>query len=538
MSRGRMVFIVSFVVLGCADKGRVKGQHQVEETVKAPPKISALTDLGGLPVLSSGALNDALSDGRFTPGEWVVVGGEHLSGDNTAVRIGETVTPIAAQLETGLLVRMPRDLVPFGTTTLTVTTPFGSDSISFRPQAYLVASDTSANQLRFFRTVSAPEKAPAFEPECEAVSLERVRLHARSGSGALLYATAGAKDTDAHEPQARALMIVHMGAPDHPAVIGQALFSSVDGPIEMAVTGDGSYLVLLTQTELFVFDIIDEAAPKQIASLNLAHDGISEGGYLGMALLRGGEAAVLLDGLANRLSVVDLEQKRDPKLVSHLEVLEDEMPRTVDLVTDRSDDTVVHVVTGANLRLAKNMFHRFAPKLLSHLKSGDEGTSSRLLSYRLVGDRLSAVREIALPSRTVPLFVSSDKDGGLFVSAADFNITTISADDSVMGGLRMAVGVLADAVKLGSIFHIDRDGNISKYAEGMSLFLTMTKAFGDSSNSALVLRVIVKKFPPSIGVKLSVDTLDSSGKRVSEQPLRELSWSFLIPPYTTPDISF
>jgi hypothetical protein len=528
--------ILLIVFFGCAEKGMVRNQQM--EIVREPPKIASMVDLGGMPVLSSGTVNETMSDGRFTPGEWFVVKGRYLSDDSTEVRIGEIQTPVVAHLDTGLLVRMPRSVSPSTATTLKVSTTFGSDSIAFRPQVYLVVSDPSGNALRFFRTVSNDAGTPGFEPECDAVPFERVRAHVLSRSGALLYAVAGAKESGDDRPSARELRVVHMGAREHPIAVGSVPFTTVDGPASMVMSDDGNYLIVLTQTELLIFDVLDEAAPRLTSQLNLRSEGMSEGGYSSLALVDGGRAAVLLDGMANRLTVIDLRHKKAPRIASHMTVLEDSIPRLVDVVADRGGSGMIHVVSGPNLRLAKNLFHKFAPKLFEHLKSGAPAAEGQLLTFRLEANTLQEVRRVALPKRTVPLHLYSTQRGDTFVSAVDFAIADLAEVDSVMGGIRTATEIMTDAVKLGSILRVDTDGNTEKLADGVSLFLTLTEIPDDNRVVALVMRIAVKKFPPSLGVMLSIDTLDESGKRIAEQRLRKLSWTSAIPPYTTPSISF
>jgi hypothetical protein len=524
------------ILLGCAEKGRVRSSAAVKAT--KPPKIERQMDLGGLPVLRDGNLTESLSDGRYTPGEWVAIIGDQLSDADTQVTVGGVEVPVAAHLDDRLLIRLPRRLPLHQAVDVVVKTPMGEDSVEIHPQSYLVVSDPHANEVRFFRSVATETDRGMFEPECDAVALNRARFHVVSRSGAFLYAIASAKDSAAEEETERELMVIHMGAKDHPLEMDSATFPSVDGPTDMALDGAMAHLLVLTQTELLVFDVQEETKPKLQSQLFLSDAGISDGGYTRMAILKKGDTAVLLDAVGNRLTVVDLSQDSQPRIVTHINTEEGELPRVVDLVADRADDRTFHVIEGPNLRLAKEMFHKYAPKLLTHIQSRDASALCRVVTYRLEGDTVHRHTETRLPKGTIPLHILSEMNGDLLVSAVDFSVTKLTMPDSLAGGVRMMVGVFTDAIQMGTVFRIGGDGRVSKVATGVSLFLTMADVPGGNGLVSLVMRIAVKKFPPSVGVKLSIDTLDEHGNRVAEQLLRNLSWTFLIPPYSTPIVSF
>lgn len=55
------------------------------QTNKALTKISGLTDLGGLDIPVGGGIPTNFSDGRYSPGEWILVRGNNLGATSVDI---------------------------------------------------------------------------------------------------------------------------------------------------------------------------------------------------------------------------------------------------------------------------------------------------------------------------------------------------------------------------------------------------------------------------------------------------------------------
>ena len=125
------IALLGLLLASCAQKGPIRIHKP--KSVTRPPKIETITDLGGLPVVSQGRINTTYSDGRFTPGEWVLISGKNLTDNRATVHFGERLAPIVDFLENGLLVRMPRGVPYLRPLTVKVITGMGEAEIQIEP---------------------------------------------------------------------------------------------------------------------------------------------------------------------------------------------------------------------------------------------------------------------------------------------------------------------------------------------------------------------------------------------------------------------
>ena len=530
MVRWIQIVVLVWWCIGCAQKGSVRVRQP--KNVTRPPHIAGIVDLGGLPVISSsGALDKSRSDGRFTPGEFVLISGENLDDKRALIRFGDQLSDVVSFVDDGLLVRVPRRITYLRDVVVSVETPMGRATRNIAPQGYLILSDTSNGEIRFFRTEKSAEGRHLLEPECDAVALPGARFHILSRSGAFLYGIPqSASEQGTHAPS-KAITVIHLGAKDHPQEIASIPYSSNGEPMAVAPDTARNRFLLLTTKELFVYSIEDERRPALKATISLEGTDAQRRRYGRIALLKNAEYAVVQDELNNRLVLIHISSRMPLRIVNELVVTRSATPRLIDVMTDSKRDDIVHVLEGPNLYLADGLneiFHR----------TDESKMSSRLISYRLRDEGLYPISEISLEPGAIPLFTGYATNGSKLISLVGTDVMRLGNEEEAKAGLKGATEILLNAMQLGKVIRIDQEGNVSSWTEESALFLTLTSPPDNRGMTAVMMRIGVRKFPPSVGVELSLVIMDDEGRHRDAHTLRNLSWQMLCPPYHVPLVTF
>jgi hypothetical protein len=504
------------------------------------PRLEELVDLGALPL--TGPLSRDASDGVFTPGEWMALLGPGIARKDASVSIAGAPVPVAAYLEKGLIVRVPRGLSPRTPLSVTVSTQRGQSARGFRYVSHVVVSDVSGNALRFLPMAADADKL-FLEPYD--LELTRVRKHVFSADGGLVYAVQAHGEAEAGT---YTLATVHAGAPGHPALLDRVPVRLSAVPQDLVMAGARRQLWLLSQRELVVFDLVQAAHPRELARVSFA-----EGTAWSLASLAGDTRAVVLERDHNLLWLFDMSGPR-PMLVHSEELAPVGMPRaSLRVLADPRDPTRFWLLQGKSLgRFAKRVHTLLTPLrgVIQQAKSAvglsvpppetrastdnDRAPAppARILAF-VLGDTLRLERELALPDASVPLFMSLGRDGRLLVSVISADTTELETLGDNPANLPHLTSWLGRTLQFGRVLAIDPTGvrGPESLAQGMAMFFEVDQ-LPDGQLVASVMRLGVKAIPPGLNIDWNIEA-----PHLQAVAMRSLSWTFVLPPYVSPPVS-
>lgn len=478
----------------------------------SPPQIERLEDLGAL-ALRSGRLQPGEGDGRFTPGEWVVVHGRSLHDAELAVD-GTALAPGGFLPGGSVVVRLPGSLPP-GEHRLVARSPRGEATATFASLVHVIGSDTVGHAVRFLR-VGAGGRDRVEEADLE-VEQENALYHALSPDAGLLYSLGMPGRLGGVPGRAHAIevAIVHLGAAGGPERVGAVTVRMDSYPSAVAVTPRG-LLLLLGMQELIAFSLADPLRPREVG--RLAPSPASGDRWSELAVLHGGAAVAILDGARNRVRAVSLEDPALPREIADLALApEGALPLTVDLVADPADPSAAVVLMGRNLRtlgakakggavkLAGKAFDLVRGKKAAEKPAPEEEATparGRLVTLRLVGGALEKGAETELPWDFIPLFSAPWRDGRFLVSGVAPGALAGKLDASIDSAARV-LRFLKESAQLGKILSVGRDGTVAVEQQGVGLVFDVD-ALPQGELVYSGMRLTGKPLPPFVTVKWGV----------------------------------
>ena len=468
MLRILWVATCSLTLLACARPGQLRLARP--QPTEVAPEIHSLVDLGSLPLPDGRKLSREHSDGVFTPGEWTAVLGRGLAAPDASVSVDGRLLPVRGYLAGGaLLVRVPRGLSPRETHTLEVATPRGRAQRTWSIASFVAVSDAADNRLRFLRM--SPEADRLFDEDTQhGVELPRVRHHAFSADGGLLYALHAGQERDQY-----GISVVHMGASERPARVRTVDMELAGKPVALELSREPARLFVLSQREVIAFDLRDSLRPDELgrAPLNERADPV------GMALLANGTRCAVLDSRGGALWLLDVERGA-PTVLQWLTVRDADGARaSIQVLADQADSDGLWVLSGPNL-------HRLGGRVRGGVDATKRAVQSAaqfvgvgagpaaeetvepegpvptplLTRYRLGSGGLEADRELSLPGGFVPLFARSFADGSLFVSGVGSHEQDYGSLPLNLAGARKAFGLAVRNLFFGRILSVSPTGAV------------------------------------------------------------------------------
>jgi hypothetical protein len=508
------------------------------------PVIERLVDLGGMPLPSSGVLSQDDSDGVLTPGEWVAVLGKGLdAGSRSRVTVDGVVTEIKGHLQGGsLLVQVPRRLPPRKMHQLVVATPSGAATTQFPVRSFVVVGDTSGKTVRFV-PMEPGAKTVLSKPAAE-LEVQEAYFHALSPSGAWLYIVQALGQKDDQKRLGSEIAVVHMGARKLPRRVGSFSIQSAALPTSVAML-DESTLLVLSESELVVCEV-KAGRGAAVARIDLPRTP-PKTLYTDVEVISG-RAAVLLDVYGNAVTLVDLTDLRQPRVVTTLEVGKVKgVPWSIDLDRDPDDAAAVWLLQGPNLRISGDKVSQYADHLTAQTqatlgmkkpglpaqaakqKELDE-SYSRLVRIRAEAGALQIAGERPLPRDFYPFFVAAQPQGEFLISGVTSDVFRFAGLPRSLDGLKSAIDVLTASLQFGRIVRLRADGTAEPLVKGPALYFNL----GTLTDGMVLYSVIRPGFsvlPPSLEVEWGVESAGKSDTDQDYRELAELDWTAVIPPY-------
>ncbi len=502
---------------------------------EGPPELERVVDLGGLDLPGTGVVSEASSDGIVTPGEWLALEGPGLAAPDAIVRFGTRTAAVQGYTQSGgLLVRVPRGLS--NPVALSIETRAGRTVQSLAVESHIVVADVGDQELRIWRTPDT-----SLGEEVSDVPLRGLRANLLSHDGAFLYAAShlGAAGNATPADKYR-LLVMHLGAPNAPAVAKTWDVQLASAPTALALSDDDRSLFVLSESSLAVFDL--EARTRLRPRGQLSFPGGTDGkrSLRSLVVLDGGRRLAVLDSLSDEVMLLDTTQA--PKLTQKLNLKPSgaaagSPPTAIELAADATDPGAFWVLQGVNSRWAGELMKVLSSglRLLPGLVAGSGESvatpdtpswpSPRLRHFATSGAEVHEKNLIELPSDFMPLHLARGPGSALWVSglASDWSRTKLDPG--------RILSSLVATPSIGHVLEVDPAGHISTRLRGLLLVLQLTTRPSDDSPLYTGMRLGPELLPPG----LAVDWVAESYQRQTVR-LRSMEWTSLRPPYLPPSV--
>jgi len=537
-----------FLVLsGCAPKA-VYRTASAPSTGSGKPVIKELIDFGSLPIPNKGLLPRKLSDGRFTPGEWVAIEGDNLPG-NAKISINENIVKAKGYTKTGgLLIQLPTGLDTALLHTLTVQSESGIAKKNLEVDRYIAGSDTEGNLVRFLkmnRRVRGYVEDDQFE-----VSQERPLYSAFSDDGGVLYSV-GLPDEKAKKGKGRfpvEIAAIHLGAPEKPELVASKRLNLDSRVTDISACGENR-LAILAVSDFALFDVENPLSPKLIAGLSLPGKD-DNAMFVEVACVDNGKKAGVLDAERNLLQLIDLSQPEKPKLLNSFKFHpEDSSPLALDMINaEEGGASEVWVLLGPSLRRAtrrtggllsdakKNIskfFKRKEDDPPSEKPSSEKkqerpsGKVHELARMDLSGETPDLKQQIKLSDTFYSLRLFAEKDGNLLISGVDRDGLDFSNDEDDKSAIKALWERIKKTSHFGRVVAVDKStGTSTVKLKGLTIFMDMSKLPDN--------RLVYSGFHLTGTISFPY-VAAAWGTGVEERGFfsqRKLSWKMIFPPYT------
>lgn len=530
----RLLLIVLFAtltqLLGCASSSKAP----VTLDPIALPIINSFRDIGAL-VPSTANLKKMESDERIFPGELLAISGAHIA--DCQIEVDGIPTEIEKVLAKEILVRVPLGLNPLKKHTLTITNDFGSASLEFFSQHYIIASDTDDNRLHFMRT-HAEEKGHIEMDTAYKMELDhkRVMLTLLSPSGGFLYSF-GTEEKQSSKQSVSgnlfqvSLKLIHLAAQGEPKELKELSLKLHSQPVAVTMA-DENHLLLIGSRDVAILDVSDELTPKLVHRFDLT-PALEEPHYIDAIALNGGRHLVALESLSNQLVVYDLADIRQPELINRVAIYPGlELPVTVDLEADPNSPNQFWVLAGSNLRsLASNLLTE-TQKLLTEKEKELGKVPEQLVQFTLENQQLQAKDTIPLPENFVPFFARFGSNEQLYVTGVNGNFIDFETMEFDLSLFKKLMGGLFNTVQFGRVLQITpATQEVTNHAQGLGLYyhLDYLEEFGPIFSLYKMGGTI---WAPYVKVKWGVGV-----KSRGTFGIRDGHYKVIFPPYSVGHIS-
>lgn len=516
------LFII-IVLTSCAQQKLIRINNV--SGITGPPQIRSLIDVGSLPPASIGEINQEMTDGFYTPGEWVAVIGDNLASPDTKVYIGGLEVPVAGYLErNSILVRIPRGLMPNITHNVSVKTVFGKADFPLTITSHLIINDPFGARVIFYRSVA--DKTIFFkEDKFSEVPAAGNYCQAMSPSGGLLYAINA-------EKQNYQLNAIHLGAKQYPKKISSVSFQSDSEPASMDISPKENLLVVLTEQQLFIFDLSNPGLPVMRGSIYLPlKKEIKGSAYKSVALMRDGKYAAAVSPSENSITLIDISDL-SPRIIQTLEIPADAaLPLSIDICADRDDQASLWLMQGPNLRFAYEGLKQLLPSNDNTKKSisKDLVLKNKLINLKIKNDLLEISGNNQLPDGFIPLYMKSVSGNKALISGISIEFFKFVSPDLSIDGVKRFLGWLKDTIAFGRIISITNSGEIATEAQGLSIFLCIDRIAKDGPLVYSIMKIGPRFIPPSVGVDMGIEVFDNQYFYFKKMDMKSL-----YPPYKTP----
>jgi len=522
--------VCGIYILSCGSAGLIRTDIPLDRSGK--PKITGITDLGGLPIPSTGPVSAGESDGIITPGEWIALNGDNISKD-TIADIDGAKLPVQGYFNNGsILLRIPRGLSPRGEHRVTVKNPGGESSFSFTIRSYIVSADFDGENVRAIPTIPAGKKY--LSEKLSKFNIGGAMACALTAEGSLLAIAGGVDKENIGSGINSKIIIVNMAARNHPEEIARFNTPVTSWPTALAFI-DEHTLAVVSRSSFVIVDIFNPQNPAILGSVDLSKEAKSTERtipqYLNEIAILGNGKCALMDAVSNRIIFAAVE-KGNIRVDSVFDVPESgDLPYSIDIAADPDDPDRCILLQGPNLRVGGEKISRFIKSFSE--SSADGGKKEevrvpcRILKITSVSGHPSIVTKRTLSDKFFPMYLCAGKNDQQYVSGINSDVLDFAGVDLSIKGAGRVVDVMKNTVQLGRVIKISGNTQQETVVQGMALYFNID-TLGDEAVYSII-RAGYRVLPPSVTAEWGIEV-----RKGGYVMLKRLELKSLIPPYSVP----
>ncbi len=529
-----------------ATKVSAKVNTQMPINLKSP-KITGMIDLGGIDIPVGGGIPRQLSDGRFSPGEWVVLQGENLGA--VAIDIDGIAVNIEHYFENSPLFQIPIHLAPLKHHKLRLQTELGTTTTEFYTSHYISATDTDGKKVHLIRT-HHDAKGGVEEEWIELDgAMDRPMFALMSPNSRFLYVINIKEDAPEIYSGLKAykleIFTYHLANPNKPAVINKWDVNLGSSPIDATINSEGTILLLGKRS----FTLINAKDPQdlQLIGSQKLPDNAEKTTFVDAIFLDKNQKIAFLETYSNTVYLFENSKvfenssvKKFPLLSSLKLQPSKSIPLSVDLEVDNKNDNEFWVLEGPNYRLSGDSLEKLYKKIFKKsVPDESERYVSQVQKVQVAANSMTLGKSLPLPNNYVTFAAKFSHDGLLFITMTKLDFINAQADaevtDSASGKslLKKMTGFLWDSISVGRVTSLNVEtGRYDTLASGVGLYYDLI----DVPDIGPVFSLL--KFGPSFSFPYLAPTWGIGIKSTGTYAKRGMNGRAIFPPYSVGFVGF
>lgn len=502
--------------------------------VAGKPTISGLTDLGSLPQNLGNTPSTAFADGRFSPGEWVMLKGKNLAVNS--LHIDDQTVPVDLYYGQNPLFKIPVGLNPAKLHNIVIDNGQGKAASTFKSSHYIVATDTDGKQRHLIRT--NPDDRGSIEEDWIdlASEAERPLFTLFSADSSYLFtvniASRVEEDTDKEaNAYVMEVRVFHAAAPDAPALLKQFEVVVDSSPIDATISANNQ-IVLLGKRSFTVIDANDPLAMVERQRVQLPAGGEEKTTFVDVIYFADDQRLAFLETYSNRIFVYDTASLSPLADVNVLP--EKSIALGVDLEPDPKDSNSFWALMGPNYRLTGSGLVKQYKTLMGKDIPADKRGVHQLVHYSFGESGLVETKRHELDSDYAAYFAQADDNGDLLITTTKLQfLTTDLEGKKTTEVLKMTKKLVWDALSFGRVIKVDRDsGAMETVSSGVGIYYDLEWVPGIGQVFSLL------KFGPSFSFPYITPSWGVGIASTGTYAKRKMNKYAVFPPYSVGDIEY
>jgi hypothetical protein len=506
-----------------------------------PPKITEMIDLGGLDIPLDGGIPTQFTDGRFSPGEWVILHGANLGA--VSIDIDGIAVKAPYYFGNSPLIQIPTHLSPLKQHKLTLQTELGVATMPFYTSHYITAIDTDGKEIHLIRTNHAVEGGVEEDWLALDGEMNRPMFALISPDSRFLYAINikdGAPEMySGIKAYYLEIITFHLANPNKPAEINrwEAILGS--SPIDASINENGTILLLGKRS----FTLVNASNPTdlQLIGSKKLPENAEKTTFVDAVFLDGNKKIAFLETYSNSVYLIENNSAEEFPLLSSLKLQPTKViPLSVDLEVDRKSDKEFWVLEGLNYRLSGDSLEKLYGKIFKKsVVDESEQYLSQVQKVQINENSLTIGKVIPLPNNYVTFFSKFSLDGLLYITMMKFDFINIqtetgSADsESDKNMFKKMTSFLWDSVSVGRVTSLNVEtGRYDTVAKGVGLYYDLV----DVPDIGAVFSLL--KFGPSFSAPYLAPSWGVGIKSTGTYTKRKMDGHAIFPPYSAGFVAF
>lgn len=527
----------SFLLFSC-ESPQVKPTPRITTEIplnNGQPKILSLTDLGGLPLTVGGDIPTVFSDGRYSPGEWVMLNGKNLGVSELSVN-GHT-QKISYFYKGQPLVRLPTGMAPLHEQTISVSHTQGTAAIKFNSSHYIVATDTDGKKRHLIRT--NPNENGGVEEEWITLESDAERpLFTLVSQNSAYFFTVNIAERVAEDNSKEANAYVmdirtfHAAAPNAPQLLKQISVVVDSSPIDAVISSDDE-IIILGKRSFTVVDATNPVALKEKKRVWLEPSGLEKTTYVDVIYFNNNRSIALLETYSNQVSIFDTKDYLKQETVNLLP--DKSIALSVDLEPNPKNTRQFWALLGPNYRLTGTKMVEQYKRWIKHQDTPpDRQSVHQLVKLEWQDQKLSEGLRYNLDSDYAAYFAKTDEQGDVVITTTKLKFLTSPLNTSSKTDmLKLSKSILWDALSFGRVVKVDAEtGRMTTLASGVGIYYD----FECVPDIGPVFSLM--KFGPSFSMPFITPNWGVGIKSTGTYAKRKMNKYSVFPPYSIGHIAY